>query len=368
MKNFRRSAAPVWPESLAAPSRPLPAAACAKVPVTPDPGRYHRRGNGIWAFQVYPPVFCVLFRGCPEDGKAQVTREPTGHPEADGARDPSRPPRLQPPRAATGPMPRAATGPMPRVPAAPDPAASDPAGRDPWSGTAPGFEFEGRRSRPRRGPQRTQPGRDQDPRGRPGQPESWDPAGGEPRRFRYTPMVSQPLSAPTQAWPDDGQLAMPGFEFDDVAQNAPAGAIPLTREPGPRARPDLRAASAEWAGLLRSLLPQPAKRRWSQEFRAGLEFRGWWARVAIPILAMVVFGVAVVVIAGANSGNSGPAPPATALGFPPATLAGNDFMAADSGRGITQTLGRVTSAGAEIVAVGSQAAAYRAGPVLRVAE
>jgi len=185
-------------------------------------------------------------------------------------------------------------------------------------------------------------------------------------------MVSQPLSAPTQAWPDDGQLAMPGFEFDDVAQNAPAGAIPLTREPGPRqagprepgprepgprARPDLRAASAEWAGLLRSLLPQPAKRRWSQEFRAGLEFRGWWARVAIPILAMVVFGVAVVVIAGANSGNSGPAPPATALGFPPATLAGNDFMAADSGRGITQTLGRVTSAGAEIVAVGSQAGA-----------
>ena len=280
------------------------------------------------------------------------------------------------PRAATGPMPRAATGPMPRVPAAPDPAASDPAGRDPWSGTAPGFEFEGRRSRPRRGPQRTQPGRDQDPRGRPGQPESWDPAGGEPRRFRYTPTVSQPLSAPTQAWPDDDQLAMPGFEFDDVAQNAPAGAIPLTREPGPRragprragprragprpapgARPDLRAASAEWAGLLRSLLPQPAKRRWSQEFRAGLEFRGWWAKVAIPILAMVVFGVAVVVIAGANSGNSGSAPPATALGFPPATLAGNDFMAADSGRGIRATLGRVTSVGDEIVAVGSQAGA-----------
>ena len=174
---------------------------------------------------------------------------------------------------------------------------------------------------------------------------------------------------------------MPGFEFDDSAQNAPAGAIPLTREPGPRqagpreagpreagpreagprpapgARPDLRAASAEWAGLLRSLLPQPAKRRWSREFVAGLEFRGWWARVAIPILAMVVFGVAVVVIAGANSGNSDPAPPATALGFPPATLAGNDFMAADSGRGIRATLGRATSVGDEIVAVGSQAGA-----------
>ena len=196
--------------------------------------------------------------------------------------------------------------------------------------------------------------------------------------------MSQPLSAPTQAWPDDDQLATPGFEFDDLAQNAPGGA--LTREPGPgqpgpgqpgpgqpgpyqagprpvgsrpapRARPDLRTASAEWAGLLRSLLPQPARRRWSQEFRAGLEFRGWWARVAIPILAMVVIGVAVVVVVGANSGNSGPAPSATALGFPPATLAGNDFMAADNDRGIKATLGQVASVGNEIVAVGSQAGA-----------
>ena len=105
------------------------------------------------------------------------------------------------------------------------------------------------------------------------------------------------------------------------------------------------------------MLPQPVKRRWSREFLAGLEFKGWGARVAIPILAMVVFGVAVVVIAGANSGNAGPAPPATALGFPPATLAGDQFTAADSGRGISQTLGRVTSVGDEIVAVGSQAGA-----------
>ena len=87
----------------------------------------------------------------------------------------------------------------------------------------------------------------------------------------------------------------------------------------------------------------------------GLEFRGWGIRVAIPILAMVVFGVAVVVIAGANSGHAGPTPSAASLGFPPATLAGNDFTAAGSGRGITQTLGRVASVGHEIVAVGSQA-------------
>ena len=332
-----------------------------------------------------------------------MTREPTGHPEADGARGPSRPPRPGPSRAATGPIPRAATGPIPRAATGPIPripAAPDPVGGDPWSGTAPGFEFEGRRSRPGRGPKRTQPsqpsqpsqpgqpGRDQDPGGR-------DAAGGEPQRFRYTPTVSQPLSAPPQAWLDDGQRAMAGFEFDDQPQDAvplgvrPRGAVPreaFTREPGPRqagprqadprqadprqadprqagprqaprARPDLRAASAEWAGLLRSLLPQPVKRRWSREFLDGLEFRGWGFRVAIPILAMVVFGVAVVVIVGANSGNVGPTPPATALGFPPATLAGNDFMAADSGRGISQTLGQVASVGDEVVAVGAQTGA-----------
>jgi hypothetical protein len=79
--------------------------------------------------------------------------------------------------------------------------------------------------------------------------------------------------------------------------------------------------------------------------------------VAIPILAMVVFGVAVVVIADANSGHAGPTPSAASLGFPPATLAGRDFTAGASVRGITQTLGRVTSVGDKIVAVGSQSGA-----------
>ncbi len=79
--------------------------------------------------------------------------------------------------------------------------------------------------------------------------------------------------------------------------------------------------------------------------------------MAIPILAMVVFGVAVVVIADANSGHAGPTPSAASLGFPPATLAGGDFTAGASVRGITQTLGRVTSVGDTIVAVGSQSGA-----------
>jgi hypothetical protein len=247
------------------------------------------------------------------------------------------------PRASTGPRPRAATGPLPRVPAAPD------TGGDPWRGTAPGFEFEARRPRPGQGPTRVRP---QDPP---------SPVG-ESGRVRYAATVSQPLSAPPREWPGD-PAAAPGFEFGDRGPGG--GAPPGPRQaPGPhqalgprQASPAARAATAEWARLLRSLVPEPVKRRWSRRFLDGLEFRGWWVKVAIPILTMVVFGVAVVVIAGANSGNTGSTPPADSLGFPPATLAGNDFMAADDGRGISQTLGRVASDGDEVVAVGAQAGA-----------
>jgi hypothetical protein len=106
--------------------------------------------------------------------------------------------------------------------------------------------------------------------------------------------------------------------------------------------------------LLGSFRPGPVKRNWFAEFRSGLRFRGAAVRVLIPIAAMVVFGVAVAVVTGANDSHAGPAPPPAALGFAPATLAGSQFTAADTGRGISQTLGRVTSDGAEIVAVGSQ--------------
>src|SRR6476660_9232749 len=103
------------------------------------------------------------------DGKAQVTREPTGHPAADGAWGPPGPPRPRPSRAGSGPFPGAATGPIPRVPVThgqPD--------DDPWNGTAPGCECEHRRPRP--------------PRAHPA------PQPADPRRFRYTPTVSQPVS------------------------------------------------------------------------------------------------------------------------------------------------------------------------------
>ncbi len=79
--------------------------------------------------------------------------------------------------------------------------------------------------------------------------------------------------------------------------------------------------------------------------------------MVIPILAMIVFGMAVVVFVGANGGNTALTPPAGALGFPPATLAGAQFTAAASDRGISQTLGQVASDGAEVVAVGSQSGA-----------
>jgi hypothetical protein len=189
-------------------------------------------------------------------------------------------------------------------------------------------------------------------------------------------MVSQPMAAPSPAWPDDAsnqhRPGTPGFEFHDRAYHTgprgpvppmsppPAAVIPPRHDENTRAAPpagsDRRAASAEWAKLLRSLLPQPPKRTWSRDFLAGLHFRGWATKVGIPILAMIVFGVAVVVIVGANGGNSS-VPPAAALGLPPATLAGGEFAISPGGRGISQTVARVASDGAEIVAVGSQTGA-----------
>ena len=160
------------------------------------------------------------------------------------------------------------------------------------------------------------------------------------------------MPAPPAAWDDQpvwDDRPAPGFEFDATPQTARSNdAHSSHAHPGPRG------AATEWVRLLRSFLPEPVKRNWFAEFRSALHFRGAGVRVIIPIVAMMVFGVAVAVIAGANSSHNGPAPPPTALGFPPATLAGNAFSAAATGRGISQTLGRVASDGAEIVAVGSQ--------------
>ena len=142
------------------------------------------------------------------------------------------------------------------------------------------------------------------------------------------------------------------------AQLSP-GSVPQARfaRPAPPPRPEPRSARTEWVGLLRSVLPQPVKRSWFSRFKAALEFRGAAVRVVLPVLAMIVIGVAAVVLAGADSGRSTPPPAVSSAGFPPAALAGGDFVVADDSRGIDQTLGRVASDGDEIVAVGSQTGA-----------
>jgi hypothetical protein len=296
-----------------------------------------------------------------------VTRDSTGYPEADDARGPLGPPRPDPADSQqTGPLPASSRFPLGIAPP------------DGEAGSVPGYEFEGRRARPGPPNRRAQPDtRDASsgPAARPAAPERArdprpDEPPGEPRRFRYSPTVSQPRSAPS--WLDDGAPDVPGFEFDGRARRSgprdqpwtspspspsPSGPPQSAPPSGPPQDPPGPPAAGEWARLLRSFLPQPVKRTWFSEFRAGLVFRGWVTRVAAPILAMIIFGVAVVVIVGANSGNAGPTPPAAALGFPPATLAGTQFTAAASGRGISQTLGQVASDGTEVVAVGSQAGA-----------
>ena len=209
-------------------------------------------------------------------------------------------------------------------------AGQHPTGEDPWSAGltgpqrafpvwdgAPGYEFEGRRSANRSMPVSS----------------AW------PRDEQGTPLSDRaaPLSDRAARWDDlaagwgdqagrwDEQAArwgeqaaywdeQPGFEFDVGARTAdPSG--PPGRRPGPPPRPG--GARAEWAGLLRSFLPEPVKRNWFAEFRSALHFRGAGTRVIIPIVTMMVFGAAVAVIAGANSSDAGPAPPPAALGFPP---------------------------------------------------
>ena len=270
-----------------------------------------------------------------------MTRDTASNPGGGGTRGPRRPADRRHPRAVAAehatddqPWSSGLTGPQRAFPA--------------WDGV-PGYEFEGRRAS-RRPPPAEVPA----PEAR--APEARAPEAGAPR-FRYTPTVSQPMPAPPAGWDDqpvwDDQPA-PGFEFDATPQTAGHGrAHPRQVSPG-RAHPGSRGAGTEWVRLLRSFLPEPVRRNWFAEFRSALHFRGAGVRVIIPIVAMMVFGVAVAVIAGANSSHNGPAPPPAALGFPPATLAGNAFSAAATGRGISQTLGRVASDGAEIVAVGSQ--------------
>jgi hypothetical protein len=217
-------------------------------------------------------------------------------------------------------------------------------------GPVPGYEFEGRLSS---ASQHTQPRPDLEHQSRRahrnqvrGERPDSDP---EPARLRYTQTVSQPRAVPPRAWAHDERVT-PGFEFDGPARAR--GTFHGASRPAPAGQ-----AGLEWGRLVRPSLPEPAKPSWFSRFTAALEFRGAALRVLLPVLSMIVIGVAVVVIADANSGRSTPAPAVSSLGFPPAALAAGDFTAADNGRGIDQTLGRIASDGSEIVAVGSQTGA-----------
>ena len=317
-----------------------------------------------------------------------MTREPNGHPEADGAWGPSGPPRPRPsraetgplprtgtgpfPRTGTGPFPRAATGPPPRVPAAPD-----RTGADPWSGTAPGFEFEGRRSRPARDPA-PQPGRGRDPQSRPGREGPRDTQSEDSRRRAAAFPVhadGKPAAVGAAAGRGPTTISPPCPDSNSMTVRSPAPRSPpdpaRTRvpRPGDAKRARRRRPSPSGPNCSARCCPSRSNAAGPRSSWPRLEFRGWGVRVAIPILAMVVFGVAVVVIAGANSGNAGPTPPAASLGFPPAALAGNDFTVAaseprhqpDAGPGDER---RRRDRGGGVAG----RRAHRAGAVLRVAQ
>ena len=296
-----------------------------------------------------------------------MTRDPAGNARPGGAWGPRGPAGRRQPRDGTAPF---------------------PAGDRDW-GPVPGYEFEGRSS-PSGPPPRN--GTGPSPAAQRGRPE-WRDGGDQPRRFRYTPTTSgpQPGPPPSPPSPPQGAQVRPGFEFDAAAPRTGWTTRPLSPDPfspglfsadhfnappfrpgpgrpGPHQPRIQQKAGTEWTRLLRSFVPEPAKRTWFKQFLSALEFRGLALRGAVLIMTMIVLGVAAVVIAGASSGGDpGQAPPPAALGFPPATLAGGQFTAAASGRGISQTLGQVASDGAEIVAVGSQdRRAHRPRPVLRL--
>ncbi len=87
--------------------------------------------------------------------------------------------------------------------------------------------------------------------------------------------------------------------------------------------------------------------------------RNWVTGLAVPILAAIAVGIAVVVIAGANNGSGGAPPSPLSAGFPPARSAVSDFAGtpALAGRGVSGPLGQVAVFGNDIVAVGSQSGA-----------
>jgi hypothetical protein len=104
--------------------------------------------------------------------------------------------------------------------------------------------------------------------------------------------------------------------------------------------------------------------RMASAFAATMRSRNWVTGLAVPIVAAIAVGIAIVVVAGANNGNAGPPSSSTqSTDFPPARSAAADFTdtAALAGRGISGPLGQVAAVGSDIVAVGAQNGANIAG-------
>ena len=210
-------------------------------------------------------------------------------------------------------------------------------------------------------------------------------------RYTYAPpSAALPAGLPTGP-PGSGP---PGFEFPGSgrprtgragSRRRPLVALPAGTAAGPGARSgartDDRAATSayddadgrgrpdEQRGGLRALRPfrlpsRPAARKTADSepklpspfSAAGV--KRWAVRAAIPMVSMVVVGVAIVATVGGH-GAAGPDPATLSVGFPPAMSASNDFSAtpADQARGISQSLAQVASSGSTVVTAGAQAGA-----------
>jgi hypothetical protein len=106
--------------------------------------------------------------------------------------------------------------------------------------------------------------------------------------------------------------------------------------------------------------PRSSVRAASSGVFAVMRTRNWLMGLAVPILAAIAVGIAVVVVTGGGGGGGGAAPSALAAGFPPARLAGASFTGtAGTSRVILTAIG--ASAGTEVAAGG-----VNGGPALWV--
>jgi hypothetical protein len=86
-----------------------------------------------------------------------------------------------------------------------------------------------------------------------------------------------------------------------------------------------------------------------REFLHAMGSRNLVTGLAIPVLAAIAVGIAVVVAAGANNGSGGTAPSQLSAGYPPARIATADFM------GSRVVVSAIAASGATQVAAGSAA-------------